>query len=117
MYHSKLNLIDTEIGIKIIKACFEENLAYKLNLLRVSAPLFLIANTGLNDNLSGNELPVSFHSSSMDLEIIQSLAKWKRMALYRYEIEKGAGIYTDMNAIRPCETLDNLHSLYVDQWD
>ena len=118
MYQSKLDLVDTEIAIKKLKAIFESHLTNQLNLLRVSAPLFLEANTGLNDNLGGTELPVTFTSATdQKLEIVQSLAKWKRFALYKYKIQKKAGIYTDMNAIRPNEEVDPIHSIYVDQWD
>ncbi|MGL5956279.1 MAG: aspartate--ammonia ligase [Brevinema sp.] len=117
MYQSKLNLIDTEVAIKEGKTIFEQHLAENLNLLRVSAPLFLEANTGLNDDLNGIEHPVSFSCADQQIEIVQSLAKWKRMALYRYELQAAQGLYTDMNAVRPCESLDELHSLYVDQWD
>ena len=120
-YSSDLNIIETQKAIKEIKDFFETNLANELNLTRVSAPLFVKKNTGINDNLSGTESPVSFSLSEIEnfeqLEIVQSLAKWKRIALKNYEISVGEGIYTDMNAIRPCETLDNIHSIYVDQWD
>ncbi|BFT66450.1 MULTISPECIES: aspartate--ammonia ligase [Parvimonas] len=120
-YCSDLNIIETQKAIKEIKDFFESNLANELNLTRVSAPLFVKKNTGINDNLNGSESPVSFSLSeeenSQQLEIVQSLAKWKRIALKKYEIPVGEGIYTDMNAIRPCETLDNIHSVYVDQWD
>lgn len=119
MYQSKLNLKDTELAIKLVKDNFEKKLAKKLNLLRVSAPMFVERNTGLNDNLNGIEVPVTFSpkDSKDNLEIVHSLAKWKRLALKIYEIPVDSGIYTDMNAIRKDETLDNLHSLYVDQWD
>lgn len=117
MYQSKLNLIDTEKAIKSIKTVFEAGLVENLNLLRVSAPLFLRSQTGLNDNLSGVEPPVCFTAAGESLEIVQSLAKWKRLALYRYELPPKSGLYTDMNAIRPCETEDSIHSFYVDQWD
>lgn len=120
-YTSDLNIIETQKAIKEIKDFFETNLANELNLTRVSAPLFVKKNTGINDNLSGIEYPVIFSLSeeenSEELEIVQSLAKWKRIALKNYAIPDGEGIYTDMNAIRPCETLDNIHSVYVDQWD
>lgn len=112
---------ETEIAIKLIKDFFELNLATELNLSRVTAPLFVLANTGINDDLGGTERPVSFHSKALDgtkLEIVQSLAKWKRMMLGQLSYEPGYGLYTDMNAIRPDEEfLDNIHSLYVDQWD
>lgn len=120
-YNSPINLIDTEIAIKIIKDTFEQELAKNLNLIRISAPLFILKNTGLNDNLSGNEEPVSFTSDELnkndEIEIIHSLAKWKRDALYRYKFKPLTGLYTDMNAIRKNEELDNIHSMYVDQWD
>ncbi len=117
MYHSKLSLIDTEVGIKHIKTIFEGHLSKNINLLRVSAPLFLEGGTGINDNLNGIEPPVTFKFEDKSLEVVQSLAKWKRMALHRYGLEARSGLYTDMNAIRPCEELTPLHSLYVDQWD
>ena len=119
-YTSKLSLKETEIAIKKVKDFFEENLSKTLNLTRVSAPLFLDATSGVNDNLNGTERPVSFDMIAIDgsnLEIVQSLAKWKRLALHRYKFNIGEGIYTDMNAIRRDEKLDNLHSIYVDQWD
>lgn len=110
---------DTEVAIRRIKTYFQENLAFELNLLRVTAPLFVRSGTGINDNLNGVELPATFRAKDLDtdVEIVQSLAKWKRLHLADFEYGPGAGIYTDMNAIRPDETLDNLHSLYVDQWD
>ena len=119
MYKSKLNLIDTEKGIKLCKDSFERELSTNLNLLRVSAPLFVLHKSGLNDDLNGIEVPVSFKISKIDdnLEIIHSLAKWKRMALKNYEIPLDSGIYTDMNAIRKDEITDDIHSIYVDQWD
>ena len=115
-YQSVLNLVDTQIAIKLIKDTFERELAKDLKLIRVSAPLFVEPNTGLNDNLNGYEQPVGFvvNENNQDLEIVQSLAKWKRYALKKYDID---GLYTDMNAIRRFEDLDNMHSLYVDQWD
>lgn len=120
-YASDLNIIETQKAIKEIKDFFETNLANELNLTRVSAPLFVKKFTGINDNLNGVEIPVSFSLSENEnfqsLEIVQSLAKWKRIALKNYNIEIGEGIYADMNAIRPCEVLDNIHSIYVDQWD
>lgn len=119
-YKSKLGLRETEVAIKSIKDFFEENLSKELNLTRVSAPLFLIPESGLNDNLNGVERPVAFDALDIEnstIEIVQSLAKWKRMALYRYGFMPGEGLYTDMNAIRRDEVLDNLHSMYVDQWD
>lgn len=119
MYNSKLDLLTTEIAIKKIKDSFEKELAYSLNLTRVSAPLFVYENSGLNDNLSGVERPVSFDSPryNKSIEIVQSLAKWKRMALAHYNFKPGTGLYTDMNAIRRDEIPDHLHSIYVDQWD
>ncbi|MDY0236667.1 MAG: aspartate--ammonia ligase [Gudongella sp.] len=110
---------EAQVGIKQIKDYFERQLAENLNLTRVSAPLFLMPETGLNDNLSGTEKAVAFEMRKygISLEIVQSLAKWKRMALKWYEFEEGEGIYTDMNAIRPDEYVDSLHSIYVDQWD
>ena len=118
-YSSKLNLRDTERAIKLVKDTFENNLAANLNLDRVSAPLFVGCNSGLNDNLNGVERPVVFDILDIgeNFEIVHSLAKWKRLALYRYSFEAGSGLYTDMNAIRRDEELDNLHSVYVDQWD
>ncbi|MEG1254822.1 aspartate--ammonia ligase [Clostridium sp.] len=118
-YHSNSTLIETEIHIKKIKDFFENNLSKKLNLIRVSAPLFVETNTGINDNLNGTERPVSFDvlATGTDVEIIHSLAKWKRLSLHRYGFKLNEGLYTDMNAIRRDEELDNLHSIYVDQWD
>ena len=118
-YKSKSTLIETEIYIKAIKDYFEKNLAKKLNLVRVSAPLFVDSKSGLNDNLNGVERPVKFDvlASNEDVEIVHSLAKWKRMSLHRYKFPVGKGLYADMNAIRRDEELDNLHSIYVDQWD
>ncbi|MFA6661641.1 MAG: aspartate--ammonia ligase [Bacilli bacterium] len=118
-YKTLLDLQDTEKAIKLVKDTFQVKLANKLNLLRVSAPLFVQPETGLNDNLNGFEKPVSFelYNYKTNLEIVQSLAKWKRHALKKYNIATGSGIYTDMNAIRPFEELDNMHSCYVDQWD
>ena len=119
-YHSLLDLKETEKAIRSIKEFFQTNLSFELNLIRTTAPLFVKAGTGINDELSGVEKPVSFAVKAMDqtrVEIVQSLAKWKRMVLADYKIRSGEGIYTDMNAIRPDEHLDNLHSLYVDQWD
>ncbi len=119
-YSSKTTLRETEAAIKLIKDFFENSLARKLNLTRVSAPLFVLPETGLNDNLNGVERPVSFSgigTQNRQCEVVQSLAKWKRMALKRYAFCAGEGLYTDMNAIRCDETLDNIHSIYVDQWD
>jgi aspartate--ammonia ligase len=111
---------ETEKAIKLIKDFFEVNLAEVLNLRRITAPLFVPAGSGINDDLNGVEQPVSFHIKDLGglkAEIVQSLAKWKRLMLADLGILPGEGIYTDMNAIRPDETLDNLHSIYVDQWD
>lgn len=119
-YKSLLNLRETEKAIRTIKEFFQINLANSLNLQRVSAPLFVKSGTGINDDLNGVEKPVTFKIKALhneQAEIVQSLAKWKRMALAEYEFVEGEGLYTDMNAIRPDEDLDNLHSLYVDQWD
>lgn len=118
-YKPLLNLIDTEITIKLVKDTFERKLAEELGLIRVSAPLFVEPQTGLNDNLTGVEKAVSFKSMELgyELEVVQSLAKWKRNALKMYNFAPNTGLYTDMNAIRPFEVLDNIHSLYVDQWD
>ncbi len=115
----RLDVRETQIAIKLIKDFFERELANSLNLIRVSAPLFVKADTGLNDNLTGVERPVTFNMRkyNQQLEIIQSLAKWKRMALKKYDFNVGEGIYTDMNAIRPDERLSPIHSIYVDQWD
>ncbi|MDR2939136.1 MAG: aspartate--ammonia ligase [Clostridiales bacterium] len=118
-YDPRLSIRQTEIAIKFVKDNFEKLLAEELNLTRVSAPLFVLPNSGLNDNLNGVERPVSFDikDTGDDVEIIHSLAKWKRLALKRYGFLKNEGLYTDMNAIRRDEELDNLHSIYVDQWD
>lgn len=119
-YHSKLDLRETEIAIKKTKDFFENNLAESLDLTRVSAPIFVRSGKGINDDLAGKERCVSFDALDVDnesIEIVQSLAKWKRMALKRYGFSQGEGLYTDMNAIRRDETLGNLHSIYVDQWD
>ena len=118
-YKSELGLLDTEIAIKFVKDTFERLLADKLNLTRVSAPLFVFPKTGLNDNLNGYERRVNFDIKNIEseVEIVQSLAKWKRHALARYQFIPHTGLYTDMNAIRRDEDLDTLHSAYVDQWD
>ncbi len=118
-YVSKLSLMETEIAIKFVKDNFEKNLSKALNLTRVSAPLFVLPSTGLNDNLSGVERPVAFDikDTTECVEIVQSLAKWKRNALKRYNFDTNTGLYTDMNAIRRDEELDTFHSAYVDQWD
>ena len=119
VYLSKMNVLETQVAIKIAREEFEKRLARNLNLLRVSAPLFVRPESGLNDNLNGVERPVQFDvkDSHADVQVVQSLAKWKRLALKRYGIQPGQGLYTDMNAIRRDEELDNLHSVYVDQWD
>jgi len=119
-YTPVIDFMESQRAIKKIKDFFQQELAYGLNLRRVSAPLFVAPESGLNDNLNGVERTVAFTLKGMDektVEIVQSLAKWKRMALGKYQIEPGKGIYTDMNAIRRDEDLDNLHSIYVDQWD
>ena len=119
-YTPQIDYMESQRAIKKIKDFFQQELAYGLKLRRVSAPLFVAPETGLNDNLNGVERTVSFTEKDMDekeVEIVQSLAKWKRMALGRYGFKPGTGLYTDMNAIRRDEELDNLHSIYVDQWD
>lgn len=119
-YNPLMDLKQTEEAILVIKHHFQRELAEGLNLSRVSAPLFVMAGTGINDNLNGVEKPVAFGIKSLNgapAEIVQSLAKWKRMALADYGFEPQEGLYTDMNAIRPDEDLDELHSAYVDQWD
>ncbi|SCP95622.1 aspartate--ammonia ligase [Anaerobium acetethylicum] len=119
-YTSPLNIKETEVAIKDVKDFFERELAKQLNLTRVSAPLFVKPESGLNDNLNGFERPVSFGIREQDdaeAEIVHSLAKWKRLALKRYEFNQGEGLYTDMNAIRRDEDTDNIHSIFVDQWD
>ncbi len=119
-YKPLLDLKQTEFAIKQIKEFFQQNLSAELRLRRVTAPLFVLNGMGINDDLNGVERPVSFPIKDLGdakAEVVHSLAKWKRLTLADYGIEKGYGIYTDMNAIRPDEELDNLHSLYVDQWD
>jgi aspartate--ammonia ligase len=119
-YSSYLNVQETEKAIKKIKDTFEKALARKLNIIRVTAPRFVLAGTGINDDLNGVEKPVSFNVpgiSNKKAEIVHSLAKWKRMALASYGFKHEQGLYTDMDAIRAQEVLDNLHSIYVDQWD
>ena len=118
-YESKLSLIETELAIKFVKDNFERELSRALNLTRVSAPLFVLPSTGLNDGLNGVERRVSFDIKNIneEVEVVQSLAKWKRNALAKYGFNVGSGLYTDMNAIRRDEDLDSLHSAYVDQWD
>ena len=118
-YQSLLDLYETQEGIALIKHTFVDFLCKALNLKRVSAPLFVEGTTGLNDDLNGIERPVRFDvkQTGADVEVVHSLAKWKRQALKRYGFPVGEGLYTDMNAIRRDEALDNLHSIYVDQWD
>ena len=118
-YQPLLSLRDVEVAIKQVKDHFENRLANALGLQRVTAPFFVPSGTGLNDDLNGVEKPVSFRvtEAECDVEVVQSLAKWKRFALKHYGFKPGEGLYTDMNAIRPDETLDEIHSFYVDQWD
>lgn len=119
-YRSAMDVKQTEKAIKLVKDFFESNLAAELRLSRVTAPLFVLKGTGINDDLNGVEAPVAFPIPDIGghtAEVVQSLAKWKRMMLADYGIPHGYGLYTDMNAIRPSEALDNTHSLYVDQWD
>lgn len=119
-YHALLDRKQTEQGIKLIKDFFQQNLSTELRLSRVTAPLFVMKGLGINDDLNGVERAVSFPIKDLgdaQAEVVHSLAKWKRLTLAEYQIEPGYGIYTDMNAIRADEKLDNLHSLYVDQWD
>lgn len=119
VYKPIFEKLEVQKAIKLIKDTFEVNLAKKLNLIRVSAPLMVPSDTGVNDNLNGVERPVEFDvkETGKKLQVVQSLAKWKRMALKRYGFKPGEGLYTDMNAIRRDEATDNLHSIYVDQWD
>lgn len=118
-YKSALSVRETENAVRLIKRYFQDDLAFELNLQRVTAPILIRAGTGINDNLDGTKPPVSFWAKGLgaNVEVSQSLAKWKRLHLADFGYQPGGGIYTDMNAIRPAETLDNLHSLYVDQWD
>ncbi len=118
-YKPKLDFFETEKGIKIVKDTFERKLAEKLNLLRVSAPRFLITGTGLQDDLAGTQVPVRFKTKVSDkhIELVHSLAKWKRYALWKYGFKQGTGLYTDMDAIRKDEDISPIHSIYVDQWD
>ena len=119
-YHSDLSLYDTQIAIKTVKDFFQQTLSERLYLLRVSPPLFVTPESGLNDNLNGVERPVTFgvkEQNDRPVEIVHSLAKWKRYALKQYGFHIGEGLYTDMNAIRRDEITDNIHSIYVDQWD
>ena len=119
VYHPIFSGLEAQKAIKLIKDTFERKIAEKLNLLRVSAPLMVPSDTGVNDMLNGFERPVEFEvkETHRNLQIVQSLAKWKRIALKRYGMEVGTGLYTDMNAIRRDEETDNIHSIYVDQWD
>jgi aspartate--ammonia ligase len=119
LYAPVLNLIDTEKAMKNAKDCFEKELSERMNLTKVSAPLLLEGRTGINDNLNGVERMATIEAKDLveSVEIVQSLAKWKRMALARYRFKEGEGLYTDMRAIRMDEELDQLHSIYVDQWD
>ena len=118
-YQSVLSLYETQEAIGLIKKIFQGNLSHALHLKRVSAPLFVDGASGLNDDLNGVERPVSFDmlETGKEAQVVHSLAKWKRYALQRYHFPVGEGLYTDMNAIRRDEALDNLHSVYVDQWD
>ena len=118
-YRPPLGTFDMQLAIEFVKHNFQQELAYALNLRRVSAPLFVERESGLNDNLNGVERPVSFDIPAVgsEGEVVHSLAKWKRLALKRYDFHVGRGLYTDMNAIRRDEDLDNIHSIYVDQWD
>ncbi len=118
-YTPSLSLHETQRAIALIKSVFTQSISDALNLERVSAPLFVEPTSGMNDNLNGVERPVGFDvpATGKDAEVVHSLAKWKRYALARYSFEAGTGLYTDMNAIRRDEELDNLHSVYVDQWD
>ena len=118
-YRSLLGVYDTQKAIGLLHHLFEDSLSGALRLRRVSAPLFVSVSSGLNDDLNGVERPVSFEIRNVDqtAAVVHSLAKWKRLALHRYRFQPGEGLYTDMNAIRRDEDLDNLHSAYVDQWD
>src|SRR5574344_2127406 len=119
-YQALLDMKQTEQGIKLIKDFFQQNLSTDLRLRRVTAPLFVLKGLGINDDLNGVERAVTFPIKELGeakAEVVHSLAKWKRLTLAEYNIEPGYGVYTDMNAIRADEELDNLHSLYVDQWD
>ena len=119
-YQCTMTLRETQKAIKLIKDTFQTNLSEALNLDRVTAPIIVASDTGINDDLNGVERKVNFSVKKLDeanCEVVQSLAKWKRMALYRYEYEPGCGIYTDMNALRRDDDMDNVHSIFVDQWD
>lgn len=116
-YHSSLSVLDTQIAIYTLKQNFAKSFSRKLSLTHVEAPLFVSENSGLNDTLNGIELPVSFHTNELSLQIVHSLAKWKRLALKNYGFSNGEGLYTNMRALRTHETPDNTHSILVDQWD
>ena len=118
-YVSRLSLYQTQKAIDVLKHAFQDEFRHQMNLVRATAPLFVAAGSGLNDDLNGVERPVQFDipAAGCEAQVVHSLAKWKRMALYQYDFRPGKGIYTDMNAIRRDEELDNLHSVYVDQWD
>ena len=118
-YVSRLSLYQTQKAIDVLKHAFQDEFRHQMNLVRATAPLFVEAGSGLNDDLNGVERPVQFDipAAGCEAQVVHSLAKWKRMALYQYDFRPGKGIYTDMNAIRRDEELDNLHSVYVDQWD
>ena len=119
-YDPVLTVRETQEAIKYIRDTFQYEFGKELNLSRISAPLYVTQSSGLNDNLNGTEKPVSFTMKELpgeQMEVVHSLAKWKRMALKKYDFEPGEGLYTNMNAIRRDEELDNLHSCYVDQWD
>lgn len=119
-YQPVLSVRETERAIKLVKDTFERELSGALRLSRVTSPLFVAKGSGINDDLNGIERPVSFEVGNFNnqkMEIVQSLAKWKRMALADYDIQPGLGLYTDMNAIRPDDDIDAIHSIYVDQWD
>ena len=118
-YVSRLSLYQTQKAIEVLRGAFQEEFRRELNLVRATAPLFVEADSGLNDDLNGVERPVGFDipAAGCQAQVVHSLAKWKRLALYQYGFQPGKGIYTDMNAIRRDEELDNLHSVYVDQWD
>ena len=118
-YHTPLSVYEMQRAIEFIKSNFQMNLGHALNLRRVSAPLFVEENSGLNDNLNGYERPVQFDipDVGVNAQVVHSLAKWKRLALKRYGFNEGKGLFTDMDAIRRDEEVDNLHSIYVDQWD
>ena len=118
-YKSSLGIYDTQVAIGLLRSNFQENLCNALNLKRVTAPLFVSSESGLNDDLNGVERAVAFDilETGTMAQVVHSLAKWKRMALYKYDFKAGEGLYTDMNAIRRDEEMDNIHSIYVDQWD